>query len=65
MTVFTKDHGGFRATNENNEPLPEIYFMGIIDILQPYNISKQVEHTWKSSVLRMNKVILNINIKLI
>lgn len=47
------------ATNENNEPLGEIYFMGIIDILQPYNISKQFEHAWKSSILRMSRVSKN------
>ena len=54
-TAFTKDFGGFCATDEGDEPLPIIYFFGIIDILQPYNFSKQVEHNWKSGVLRLNK----------
>jgi hypothetical protein len=35
--------GGLRGTGEDNEPLPVIYYMGIIDILQPYNLSKKVE----------------------
>ena len=46
-TYFTQDSCGLRATGENNEPLPEIYFMGIIDILQPYNATKRVENTVK------------------
>lgn len=27
---------------------PETYFAGIIDILQPYNLRKQLEHGFKS-----------------
>ncbi|KAL6078191.1 Phosphatidylinositol-4-phosphate 5-kinase [Balamuthia mandrillaris] len=48
ITKFTQDQGGFQSTDKNNNPANEIYFMGIIDILQPYNIRKRVEHTFKA-----------------
>jgi len=47
-TFFTQHHGGIRATDEQDQPLSVIYFMGIIDILQPYNASKRAEHAFKS-----------------
>eukprot|EP01102_Stenamoeba_stenopodia_P009426 TRINITY_DN2776_c0_g1_i1.p1 TRINITY_DN2776_c0_g1~~TRINITY_DN2776_c0_g1_i1.p1 ORF type:complete len:698 (+),score=192.80 TRINITY_DN2776_c0_g1_i1:263-2356(+) len=47
-TVFTQDAGGYGATDEHNQPVGEVYFMGIIDILQPYNMKKRLEHTFKS-----------------
>jgi hypothetical protein len=52
--LFYKDDGGFRSTDQNNLPLSELYFIGIIDILTPYNYIKKIEHTWKS--LRSDKV---------
>lgn len=48
LTIFTQDAGGFGATDEQNQPVAEIYFMGIIDILQPYNLKKRLEHSFKS-----------------
>ncbi|KAJ8454422.1 hypothetical protein ONZ45_g19313 [Pleurotus djamor] len=53
--VFYMDEGGFRATDENNDPIGEapgdrdgkIYYLGIIDILTPYGKRKKVEHLWK------------------
>jgi 1-phosphatidylinositol-4-phosphate 5-kinase len=44
---FYADSGGFQATNENNEPLNEIYYLGIIDCLTPYTFFKRVETFWK------------------
>jgi len=48
VSIFTHDWGGILATNEFNRPLNTIYFMGIIDILQPYNMKKFLEHSLKS-----------------
>jgi 1-phosphatidylinositol-4-phosphate 5-kinase len=46
--IFYQDEGGLRATDENNEVLDTIYYLGIIDILTPYGVAKKVEHFWKS-----------------
>ena len=48
VTNFTRDQGGYQSTDQNNNPCNEIYFMGIIDILQPYNLRKIAEHSFKS-----------------
>ena len=45
--LFFKDEGGLRATDEQNEPLDTVYYLGIIDILTPYSIVKKIEHLWK------------------
>jgi 1-phosphatidylinositol-4-phosphate 5-kinase len=45
--LFSKDEGGLRATDEQNEPLDTVYYLGIIDILTPYGIVKRIEHLWK------------------
>ncbi|KAG2008781.1 1-phosphatidylinositol-4-phosphate 5-kinase [Coprinopsis cinerea AmutBmut pab1-1] len=45
--LFYQDEGGMRATDENNEPLPMIYYLGIIDILTPYSMVKKAENIWK------------------
>ncbi|KAH6918203.1 1-phosphatidylinositol-4-phosphate 5-kinase [Coprinopsis sp. MPI-PUGE-AT-0042] len=47
LFIFYQDEGGMRATDENNDPLPTIYYLGIIDILTPYNTAKKAEHIWK------------------
>jgi len=47
-SVFTRDEGGFGATDEDNNPIAELYYMGIIDILQPYSLGKRFEHNFKS-----------------
>eukprot|EP00011_Vannellida_sp_DIVA3-517-6-12_P004556 CAMPEP_0114609084 /NCGR_PEP_ID=MMETSP0168-20121206/2908_1 /TAXON_ID=95228 ORGANISM="Vannella sp., Strain DIVA3 517/6/12" /NCGR_SAMPLE_ID=MMETSP0168 /ASSEMBLY_ACC=CAM_ASM_000044 /LENGTH=851 /DNA_ID=CAMNT_0001819995 /DNA_START=199 /DNA_END=2751 /DNA_ORIENTATION=- len=54
-SIFTLDRGGYGATDQNNQPVPEIYFLGVIDILQPYNLAKQAEHAWKARVLQMDR----------
>jgi len=48
--AFSQDEGGFQATDENNEPLPELYFLGIIDIFTNYNFAKRCETMFKSLV---------------
>jgi 1-phosphatidylinositol-4-phosphate 5-kinase len=45
--LFSQDEGGLRATDEQNEPLDKVYYLGIIDILTPYGIVKRFEHLWK------------------
>ena len=47
ITTFTADQGGFQSTNENDQPLDRIYFMGIIDLLQSYNARKRLENAVK------------------
>jgi len=46
--VFTQDQGGIQSTDEDDNPTDYIYFMGIIDILQPFNLRKRAEHSFKS-----------------
>lgn len=45
--VFYGHDGGIRATNENNEPLSEIYYLGIIDCLTSYSLKKRLETFWR------------------
>ncbi|KAI8359102.1 hypothetical protein EDC96DRAFT_483337 [Choanephora cucurbitarum] len=46
--IFYADDGGFRSSDQDNKPLDKIYYVGVIDILTPYNITKRVETFWKS-----------------
>ncbi|KAH8659758.1 hypothetical protein BGZ61DRAFT_155249 [Ilyonectria robusta] len=45
--LFYEDNGGVRAIHENNQPGEEIYYLGLIDCLTHYGISKKIEHFWK------------------
>ena len=47
-SIFHQDAGGIQASDENDQDLPIIYYLGIIDILQTYNIRKKVEFQLKS-----------------
>lgn len=46
--LFYQDEGGLRATDEFNQNLDTIYYLGVIDICTPYNTAKRIEHFWKS-----------------
>ncbi|KAG2233414.1 hypothetical protein INT48_007444 [Thamnidium elegans] len=46
--IFYADDGGFRSSDDENRPLDKLYYMGVIDILTPYNFIKRSEHIWKS-----------------
>lgn len=46
--IFYGHDGGIRATSENNEPEPQIYYLGIIDCLTNYSIKKRLETFWRS-----------------
>lgn len=45
--LFYQDEGGLRATDESNQNLDQIYYLGVIDICTPYNMAKRIEHFWK------------------
>nr|ODN87070.1 1-phosphatidylinositol-4-phosphate 5-kinase [Cryptococcus depauperatus CBS 7841] len=46
--LFYQDEGGYRATDDANQPMDVIYYLGIIDICTPYDSFKKIEHFWKS-----------------
>lgn len=46
--IFYGHDGGIRATSEQNEPLPQIYYLGIIDCLTNYSLKKKLETLWRS-----------------
>ncbi|KAI8356205.1 hypothetical protein BD560DRAFT_455896 [Blakeslea trispora] len=46
--VFYADDGGYKASDQDNKPLDKIYYVGVIDILTPYNLTKRLETFWKS-----------------
>jgi len=46
--LFYQDEGGLRATDEANQNMDVIYYLGVIDICTPYNTVKKLEHFWKS-----------------
>jgi len=45
--IFYQDEGGLQATDETNEPLDKIYYLGIIDICTPWTPLKRIENIWK------------------
>ena len=45
--IFYQDEGGYRATDDVNQPMDTIYYLGVIDITTPYNALKKAEHFWK------------------
>lgn len=47
ISYFTVNNGGMMASYETDENYPIIYYLGIIDILQEYNIKKKVENAFK------------------
>lgn len=46
--IFYGHDGGIRATDEEDKPLPEIYYLGIIDCLTNYSFKKRLETLWRS-----------------
>jgi len=46
--LFYQDDGGVRATNDQDEAESTIYYLGVIDILTPYNWYKRAEHFLRS-----------------
>ncbi|KAF7984668.1 hypothetical protein HWV62_12932 [Athelia sp. TMB] len=54
--IFYQDEGGLRATDEANEMLDTIYYLGVIDILTPYTAVKKLEHFWKGLSADRHKI---------
>ncbi|KAJ7746586.1 hypothetical protein B0H16DRAFT_1321020 [Mycena metata] len=54
--LFYQDEGGLRATDEANDPLDKIYYLGVIDILTPYSGLKKLEHFWKGLSADRHKI---------
>jgi 1-phosphatidylinositol-4-phosphate 5-kinase len=49
--LFYQDEGGLRATDEGNQAMDIIYYLGVIDILTPYNTTKRLEHLWRGTTI--------------
>ncbi|KAI0726501.1 SAICAR synthase-like protein [Fomitopsis betulina] len=54
--LFYQDEGGLRATDEQNDNMDLIYYLGVIDILTPYNTKKKIEHFWKGLSADRHKI---------
>ncbi|KDQ09124.1 hypothetical protein BOTBODRAFT_117659 [Botryobasidium botryosum FD-172 SS1] len=54
--IFYQDEGGMRATDESNQPMDTIYYLGIIDTLTPYTFLKKIEHFWKGLKADRHKI---------
>lgn len=54
--IFYQDEGGLRATDEQNELMETIYYVGVIDILTPYTTAKKLEHLWKGLSADRHKI---------
>ena len=48
LPIFNREHGGYCGKKPNGENNNEIYYFGIIDILQQYNLKKAGENFFKS-----------------
>jgi len=54
--LFYQDEGGLRATDEANDVMDTIYYLGVIDILTPYSGLKKLEHFWKGMKADRHKI---------
>ncbi|CAO3629424.1 unnamed protein product [Cunninghamella blakesleeana] len=54
--IFYADDGGYQSTDNIDRYTNILYFIGIIDILTPYNITKKAEHLWKSATQDKNTI---------
>ncbi|CAE6405519.1 unnamed protein product [Rhizoctonia solani] len=54
--IFYADDGGYRATGEDNRPMGTVYYLGVIDILTPWNTKKKLEGLWKGLSADRHKI---------
>lgn len=54
--IFYQDEGGLQATDEANQPMDTLYYLGVIDILTPYKSLKKLEHFWKGLSADRHKI---------
>ncbi|KAF8842465.1 SAICAR synthase-like protein [Paxillus ammoniavirescens] len=54
--IFYQDEGGLQATDEANEAMDTLYYLGVIDILTPYSGIKKLEHFWKGLSADRHKI---------
>ena len=47
-SVFASELGGLQSTDANDDPLSELYFLGIVDFLQNWTKKKKMENKYKS-----------------
>jgi 1-phosphatidylinositol-4-phosphate 5-kinase len=60
--IFYADDGGYRATGDDNRALGTVYYLGVIDILTPWNTKKKLERMWKGlSADRVSRVSLAVH----
>ena len=57
LPVFNQEWGGYEGKDIHGENNNEIYYFGIIDILQQYNMIKRGENFFKSVLLNMGEKI--------
>ncbi|KAI8867633.1 SAICAR synthase-like protein, partial [Ramicandelaber brevisporus] len=50
LSTMYQDDGGLMATDERDRPTDMIYYLGVIDILTPYNMKKRVESVFKAVI---------------
>ncbi len=56
VPIFNTEDGGMHGVNEEGDWNGEIYFCGIIDILQQYNTKKSLESFFKGLVNDRNEI---------
>eukprot|EP00475_Leptophrys_vorax_P005727 TRINITY_DN13459_c0_g1_i1.p1 TRINITY_DN13459_c0_g1~~TRINITY_DN13459_c0_g1_i1.p1 ORF type:complete len:591 (-),score=137.43 TRINITY_DN13459_c0_g1_i1:28-1734(-) len=55
-SIFQRELGGIRSRQPNGAPMMEVYYIGIIDVLQRFNFSKMVESSVKSVLYDANDI---------
>ena len=51
-SIFKREYGGYQASDDNEALFSELYYVGIIDIFQTYNLRKKLENSLKSLVAK-------------